>query len=73
MNPITTLGAFAGAAALATLVLTDNGSATAAQDGIQVGEVAAYQFRAAPTNARGIRSLDDLRGRPVLIDFWGTR
>ena len=32
-----------------------------------------YQFRAPPVNALGVAGLADLRGKPVLIDFWGTR
>ena len=32
-----------------------------------------YQFRAPPVNALGVAGLEDLRGKPVLIDFWGTR
>lgn len=30
-----------------------------------------YKFREAPLNAMGIQSLSDLRGKPVVIDFWG--
>ena len=32
---------------------------------------AEYSFREAPVNSLGIRSLAELRGKPVLIDFWG--
>ncbi len=32
-----------------------------------------YRFSRPPVNAAGITSLADLRGKPVLIDFWGTR
>jgi hypothetical protein len=32
-----------------------------------------YQFRAAPLQSMGLTSLAGLRGKPVLIDFWGTR
>jgi len=67
------LGACVGVAALASVTLSGAWHPSGSQDGIQVGETAAYQFRSAPTNARGIRNLEDLRGRPVLIDFWGTR
>ena len=32
-----------------------------------------YKFREAPINSMGITSFAELRGKPVLIDFWGTR
>ena len=32
-----------------------------------------YRFREAPVNSMGVKSMADLRGKPVLIDFWGTR
>ncbi len=31
------------------------------------------KFRVAPVNALGITGFPDLRGKPVLVDFWGTR
>lgn len=31
-----------------------------------------YVFGKPPVNARGIKGMADLRGKPVLIDFWGT-
>ena len=36
-------------------------------------EPVAYTFSQAPVNAMGVTSMADLRGKPVLIDFWGTR
>jgi hypothetical protein len=30
-----------------------------------------YSFREAPLNALGIKSLAELRGKPIVIDFWG--
>lgn len=30
-----------------------------------------YSFREAPLNSLGIKSLAELRGKPVVIDFWG--
>jgi hypothetical protein len=36
-------------------------------------EPVGYTFNEAPFNARGVQSMEDLRGKPVLIDFWGTR
>lgn len=38
-----------------------------------VGDAPEYKFRKAPVNALGVASLADLRGKPVLVDFWGTR
>ena len=40
---------------------------------IQEGDVPDYQFRSVPFNSLGINSLDDLRGKPVFVEFWGTR
>jgi len=37
------------------------------------GEACTYRFQEAPVHALGIQSLTELRGKPVLIDFWGTR
>jgi hypothetical protein len=37
------------------------------------GEPVSHTFREPPVNSLGIRSLAELRGKPVLIDFWGTR
>ena len=36
------------------------------------GEGNGYTFQTAPVNSLGIKGLADLRGKPVLIDFWGT-
>ncbi|MBL8861316.1 MAG: hypothetical protein JNK02_04815 [Planctomycetes bacterium] len=38
-----------------------------------VGDTPSYTFRQPPVNAMGVKSLEDLRGKPVLVDFWGTR
>jgi hypothetical protein len=32
-----------------------------------------YTFHQPPVNALGVKGLSDLRGKPVLIEFWGTR
>lgn len=45
----------------------------ATQSAVEVGDEVAYTFRAAPVNAMGITGLDELRGKPVLVEFWGTR
>ena len=43
------------------------------QSTIEVGDEVDYTFRSAPVNAMGIKGLDELRGKPVLVEFWGTR
>jgi hypothetical protein len=40
--------------------------------GVKVGDSVSHQFREAPLNGGGIKTLQDLRGTPVLIEFWGT-
>jgi hypothetical protein len=35
-------------------------------------EVVNFKFSKPPVNSMGITGFDDLRGKPVLIDFWGT-
>lgn len=30
-----------------------------------------YSFHEAPLNSHGVKSFSDLRGHPVLIEFWG--
>ena len=36
-------------------------------------DTATHTFRSSPFNANGLASLEELRGKPVLIEFWGTR
>ena len=37
-----------------------------------LGEESSYTFRDPPVNSEGVKSLADLRGRPVVLEFWGT-
>ena len=30
-----------------------------------------YSFREPPLNSLGIKSLAEMRGKPIVIDFWG--
>ncbi len=39
----------------------------------EIGAVADYRFSRPLSNGKGIRSLAEMRGKPVLIEFWGTR
>lgn len=34
---------------------------------------AEYSFREPPLNSLGLKSLAELRGKPIVIDFWGKR
>ena len=47
--------------------------APAAPGAIGIGDVASYKFRESLVNGMGVASLEDLRGKPVLFDFWGMR
>ena len=35
------------------------------------GSAVDYKFRDAPLHSLGIQSMADLRGKPIVIDFWG--
>lgn len=45
----------------------------AAQGVVDVGDTPAFEFQQAPLFGAGLHSLADLRGRPTIIEFWGTR
>lgn len=55
---------------LATLgvVFTSVGHSSAS-----AGDSKNFRFQKAPVNSMGVKSMAELRGKPVLIDFWGTR
>ncbi len=58
--------------AAAAVVLTV-GAAPEAQGVPQVGAKQSYTFQQPLVNGRGVKSLADLQGRPVVVEFWGTR
>ena len=35
------------------------------------GATVEYSFQEAPLNSLGIKSMAELRGKPIVIDFWG--
>ena len=47
--------------------------ALAPADVVEVGDSVSYTFRRPLVNGRGLKSLEELQGRPVFIEFWGTR
>ena len=58
--------------AAAAVVLTV-GSTAHAQGVAQVGAKQSYTWQQPLVNGRGVKSLADLQGRPVVVEFWGTR
>ena len=47
-------------------------AAATVQETVKVGSHPAYTFNAPMVNGLGVKSLADLAGRPVLVEFWGT-
>jgi hypothetical protein len=58
---------------LIVLALAAAAGAAQAQSTVVPGDSPAYAWRTQPFQAEGAVSLEDFRGKPVLIDFWGTR
>ena len=42
-------------------------------EGVEVGDLVKRDFRTPPLASSGLKSLAELHGKPVLIEFWGTR
>jgi ABC-type nitrate/sulfonate/bicarbonate transport system substrate-binding protein len=55
--------------AAATLAMS---AAATAQETVKVGSHPKYTFQNPMVNNLGVKSLADLEGRPVLVEFWGT-
>ena len=49
------------------------GSSVAIPGAPAVGDVVDHKFGTPPMNSGGLTNLADLRGKPLLIEFWGTR
>ena len=48
-------------------------SATApTPDRAKVGKTVEYAFSETPDNGLGVTSMESLKGKPTLIEFWGT-
>ncbi len=41
--------------------------------GVSVGDDVAHTFREPLLNGMGVSQLADLKGKPLLVEFWGTR
>ncbi|MEZ5978158.1 MAG: hypothetical protein R3F34_08075 [Planctomycetota bacterium] len=61
MNTTIVGGTLVGALALSLAFAQEGG-----------GEHASHTFAKEPVNARALASLEDFKGRPVLVEFWGT-
>ena len=71
-------GLVAGAVALLCLIAiavtsSPPSSSPSSSTGSDAAQPASYTFREPLLDAQGVTRLEDLRGRPVLIEFWGTR
>ena len=58
-----------GSSLLAALALATSASAQA----VSVGDQPSYSFRSPMLQGQGVKSLQDMQGKPVLVEFWGTR
>ena len=56
-------------AAVATLAMS---AAVSAQETVKVGSHPNYTFTKDIVNGLGVKSLADLQGRPVMVEFWGV-
>lgn len=45
--------------------------ASSASAQVAVGDSPDYEFRGPLQNSMGVKSLADLRGKPVLVEYWG--
>lgn len=70
MKPSRWLGPVALSGALTVGLLS---SRSAAPEAVQIGDTPSHNFREPLVNGTGLKSLEDLRGKPVLLDFWGVR
>ncbi len=57
----------------ALLTLAALASPAAGQSTVAPGDTPSYAWRTTLFQGAGAASLEDFRGKPVLIDFWGTR
>lgn len=48
-------------------------SSAYSQKTVEKGDFVKYAFRSSLTNGMGVNCLEDLAGKPVLVEFWGHR
>jgi hypothetical protein len=58
---------------LAALAAVAFAPCAAAQNVAKVGDRITYTFQQPMANGQGVKSFADLQGKPVLVEFWGTR
>ncbi len=68
---MTTFLKLSGGLLLASALLTSAWTSTPVD--VSIGDEVSYFFSKPPLNGMGVKSLADLRGRPVLVELWGTR
>lgn len=55
--------------AAATMAMS---AAAMAQESVSVGSRPKFAFTKSLVNGLGVKSLADLQGRPVMVEFWGV-
>lgn len=58
---------------LASLALALPLAPAAVQSKVSVGDHPTYTFGGPLLNGMGLTSLSELQGKPVFVEFWGTR
>jgi hypothetical protein len=67
----TLLRSCTGVAALAALAWLPSATASSSSASSSADNPVDYSFREAPMNSMGVKGLYDLRGKPIVIEFWG--
>jgi len=58
---------------IASLALALPLASSDAQSKVSVGDRPTYTFEGPLLNGMGLTSLSELQGKPVFVEFWGTR
>ena len=57
--------------AIGALAVALGASTTSAQEVVKKGDHPKHTFQKELLNGEGVKSLEDLQGRPVYVEFWG--